>query len=408
MSEQERKDGIDWPNMNEFTWDMKGYIQEVGFLSEDMQITKRIANNIFQLDPPPPELGEEAKDNDYILETLRRKDLKWFSYFLHKYEPRLNAYIRKTLAGDDALRYDPEQFLDIKMSCVLTMLRLLPAYDMDRGAAFTTFIHDEVRDAIREYQRGNESWSFSSLSQYKKIRTAAWMQRNLQNAAEAFAQKENVSLATAKQFLAESKAVHNRDSLYVKTEEGNETLEEIQEGVSYDYIEILLHGIHAKAVRNAFYWLSAQEQHYLEARNVICMECGRAEPLSDRPTFDELGETFELKTANGAEKAYRRAVEHLALLMAEDNAIRVVTIRRKSVTKYKKKIAVAAYEYQADGDGEWGEIHFDFEAEKAEVTYVAELDTTRSHVYAQKAIEVIFDAVKTELPKEKLVAFPRY
>ena len=139
MSEQERKDGIDWPNMNEFTWDMKGYIQEVGFLSEDMQITKRIANNIFQLDPPPPELGEEAKDNDYILETLRRKDLKWFSYFLHKYEPRLNAYIRKTLAGDDALRYDPEQFLDIKMSCVLTMLRLLPAYDMDRGAAFTTF-----------------------------------------------------------------------------------------------------------------------------------------------------------------------------------------------------------------------------------------------------------------------------
>lgn len=320
----------------------------------------------------------------------------------------MNAYIRKTLVGDAALRYDPEQFLDIKMSCVLTMLRLLPAYDMDRGAAFTTFIHDEVRDAIREYQRGNESWSFSSLSQYKKIRTAAWMQRNLQNAAEAFAQKENVSLATAKQFLAEAKAVHNRESLYVKNEEGNETLEEIQEGVSYDYIEILLHGIHAKAVRNAFYRLSAQEQHYLEARNVICMECGRAEPLSDRPTFDELGETFELKTANGAEKAYRRAVEHLALLMVEDNAIRVVTIRRKSVTKHKKKIAAAAYEYQADGDGEWGEIHFDFEAEKAEVTYVAELDTTRSHVYAQKAIDVIFEAVKTELPKEKLVAFPRY
>lgn len=79
MSEQERKGGIDWPNMDEFTWDMKGYIQQVGFLSEDMQITNRIANNIFQLDPPPPELGAEAKDNDYILKTLRRKVLKWFS-----------------------------------------------------------------------------------------------------------------------------------------------------------------------------------------------------------------------------------------------------------------------------------------------------------------------------------------
>jgi len=127
-----------------------------------------------------------------------------------------------------------------------------------------------------------------------------------------------------------------------------------------------------------------------------------------RLTFDELGEQFEFTTANGAEKAYHRAVEHLALLMAEDNAIRVVTIKRKSVTRHKTKIAAATYKYQADGDGEWGEIQFDFETGKAEITYIAELDTTRSHVYAEKAMEVIFEAAKTELPKERLIAFPRY
>jgi len=78
------------------------------------------------------------------------------------------------------------------------------------------------------------------------------------------------------------------------------------------------------------------------------------------------------------------------------------------VTRRKKKIAAATYEYQADGDGEWGEIQFDFETCKAEITYIAELDTTRSHVYAEKAMEVIFEAAKTELPKERLIAFPRY
>lgn len=88
---------------------------------------------------------------------------------------------------------------------------------------------------------------------------------------------------------------------------------------------------------------------HLEQRNAICMECGKAEQLKKRLTFDEPGEKFEFTTANGAEKAYHRAVEHLALLMAEDNAIRVVTVKHKSVTRENKKIAAATYEYQADG-----------------------------------------------------------
>jgi len=94
--------------------------------------------------------------------------------------------------------------------------------------------------------------------------------------------------------------------------------------------------------------------------------------------------------------------------MAEDNAIRIVTIKRKSVTMRKKKIAAATYKYQADGDGEWGEIQFDFETGKAEITYIAELDTTRNHVYAKKVMQIIFEDYKEKLPKEKLVAFPRW
>ena len=76
---------------------MDGYFQKVGFDVEGMQITQHIAENIFQLDPPPPELSENAQPNDYILKALETKDLRYFSFFLHKIEKRLNRYIRRTL-----------------------------------------------------------------------------------------------------------------------------------------------------------------------------------------------------------------------------------------------------------------------------------------------------------------------
>ena len=138
------------------------------------------------------------------------------------------------------------------------------------------------------------------------------------------------------------------------------------------------------------------------------MTCGNLGKWSDRLTFDELGAPFNITTANGAEKAYHAALDHLARLMVEDNAIRMVTVKKIRSTSRKKKIATAIYEYQADNDGEWGEIHFDFEKRKAEIKYLAELDTTRSHVYARKAMQIIFDSYEEGIPKEKTVFFPKW
>ena len=108
--------------------------------------------------------------------------------------------------------------------------------------------------------------------------------------------------------------------------------------------------------------------------------------MSTAESFDDLGAHFELTTANGAEKAYRKAVDHLTRLLVEDNAIGAVAIKRKKVIRRKKKIAAAVYEYQADYDGEWGEIEMDFESGSGKISYVAELDTTRSHKFANKVV----------------------
>ena len=76
-----------------------------------------------------------------------------------------------------------------------------------------------------------------------------------------------------------------------------------------------------------------------------------------------------------------------------------------SSPKRKKKIAAAIYEYQADCDGEWGEISLDFENGKAEVILLADWDTVKTNKFASRAIAYLLNCENEKLPKEIMVAF---
>ena len=135
------------------------------------------------------------------------------------------------------------------------------------------------------------------------------------------------------------------------------------------------------------------------------MTCGRVSPISTRLTFEELAVLFEGSTASGAERAYRKAVDHLACLLTEAGVLHMIRLKRKSQTKRKKKIAAAAYLYQVDNDGEWGEISFDFEAGTAEIIQLAEWDTTVSKKFAKQAIYHLQTSPNHNLPKDGIMIF---
>ena len=71
----------------------------------------------------------------------------------------------------------------------------------------------------------------------------------------------------------------------------------------------------------------------------------------------------------------------------------------------EQKIAAAVYLYQADSDGEWGEIRFDFENGTAEVVKLADWDTMKSNVFARTAIRYIQSLPEVRLLKEAVVMF---
>ena len=122
-------------------------------------------------------------------------------------------------------------------------------------------------------------------------------------------------------------------------------------------------------------------------------------------TFEELAIMFEGSTASGAERAYRKAVDKLTELLVAEGALHAVRLKQKTKTKRKKKIAAAIYEYQADCDGEWGEISLDFENGKAEVILLADWDTVKTNKFASRAIAYLLNCENEKLPKETMVAF---
>ena len=364
--------------------------------------------HVYQLTPPPPELYTV---NEYIVAAQTWHDLRFFAYFLHHIEPRLNGRVSNFLLREGLDKYDPERFLDYKQNCVLAMLECLESYDPYKGAEFLTYAHHAIGNALIQCRMMEESGSFSSLDEYKRVRGIAWLYnetgKSKGEVVSEYAKKEGCSEETAEQYLTVARLNRSQVSLYViaQDEDGEETGEDVTRDDSWDYAAILWNGTQAAAVQAAFEKLTYREQRLLEERNAICMTCGRVSPISERKSFEELAVMFEGSTASGAERAYRRAVEKLTVLLVEAGTLHAIRLRRKSVKRIKKKIAAAVYEYQADCDGGWGEIQFDFENGTAVIVRLAEWDTMVSKIFAEQIMKYIRACDADNLPKKLLFAF---
>ena len=154
-------------------------------------------------------------------------------------------------------------------------------------------------------------------------------------------------------------------------------------------------GVLAEKVREAFAKLSFREQTLLEKRCAICMTCGRVEPLSERMSFDELAIKFEASSPRTAERAYNRAVEKLTLGLVELGALHAVRIERMPQDTYR---------YQADNEGDWGEFALNPDGE-LKIIALAELDTVKTHRFAEQAASYLRAHAGEKLAKKLLVAF---
>lgn len=373
--------------MPEYTWDMKEYASKYGFYTSE-NLSRREAERTLQLEPEPP---KESDLNNYIIQAQQQKDLRYLSFFLHHYEKMLNGRIYSFWRSDGNERYDPERFLDYKMTCVVAVIERFSDYDPSTGADFTTYLYPFITDALLSCRMLEESWSVDSLDQYKKIRGIAWKYRTsgeyTKKTISEYAAEKNCKQETAAEYLNAAKGIRSRQSFYVsrQDEDSEETGEDVSRDDYWDYAEILWNGIKAEAIQKAFDALDYREQTLLEKRNAICMRCGRVSPMSSRFSFEELATLFEGSGTSGAERAYHKALDKLTTILVEEGILHAVRLKRKNITR-KKEIATAIYLYQVDYDGEWGEIYFDFVNRTTEIRKLAEWDRMISKVFSKKAI----------------------
>ena len=286
--------------LNDFTWNMTGYISKYPVNPHSDGIIPYVAERIFQLEPEPPAVDSL---NEYILSALQEKNLLYFSFFLHHYEPQLNKRIKSFLGVDGGDLYDTDRFIDIKLSCREQMLQKVMDYDPTKGAEYATYIFPFIRDAMLRFRMGEEKWSVSSLTNYKMVRSMAWLYHNTKDAISEFSKKYNCDLALAEEYLKVVRGIRNQQPSYVTDEDGEETGEDVALDDTWNYTDILWNGIQAEKVQRAFEKLNYREQTLLEKRLSICMTCGRVGSWKNRPTFEELAVMFEGSTASGAERA---------------------------------------------------------------------------------------------------------
>ena len=330
-------------------------------------LTLKQAENVFRSGTPPVD-GDET-----------------FEGFLYGYEPKLNETVRKFL-GKRA--FDPETFMDYKLACAAAIFERWKNFDASKGIQFSTFVHHDVMNSLLRMRMLEETGSFSNLDEYKAARRMGALMYGAEQreAVEEFIKKRGCSEATAIRFLKIAQLMLSASPLENASEAS----------YSWDYVDVLWDGIRAEKVREAFAKLSFREQTLLEKRSAICMACGRVAPLSERASFEDLAIEFESSSPRTAERAYRRAVERLTLNLVELGELHTVCIER---------VVPGIYRYQADNDGEWGEFTLNPVTGELQVAVLAELDTTKTHRFANKAARYLKAHAGEKLPKTVLLTF---
>ena len=428
--------------LSDYSWDMTGYTSRFGYfyLSSDREnvkgLTKWQAEHIFQLTPIPPDMEDALQDMEntrridkekkneiqkqneavadaYLLRALQEKNLLFLSFFLHGYEHRLNGKVYSFIRRNGLDPYDPVLFLDMKLALQELILKKLPTYDPSRDAKFLTYIHQFIYDAFIIFRMQQECWQMKSLDTYKtKRRIAATYNANDQDktkAIEVFCSDTGYKQETAEEYLAEAIGIRARQTEVIINRDDNDTA--IVEDIIPDGMGSLPHIIHSnwfgKAIRQSFEKLPWLDQTILKARNAICDNCGGVRPMKEQYSFREISLLNGTSTDKAGELAYHAAVDRLAAQLIEDEVIRIVDLKLKKVVRRKKKNAAVTYLYQADCDGEWGEIYIDFENKYIKIERLAEWDTTVSHIYAWNGIAYVVVNRDRVFPKKKRIILHR-
>ena len=272
-------------------------------------------------------------------------------------------------------------FDDLVQAGSIGLWKAIDGYDLSSGIKFLTYAAPAVRramsDLIRQYSR-------DTIWRLRHDKTNAWKIIYLD---EELDDTENDTVET----LIASPCAKLPEQIYIE----QETAAELHEAMDA---------------------LPDRENVYVQYR--FGFADGKDHPLTETAQYFHLTESRAKSVERSAmkllkhellieipERAYVRAEDRLTKRLVSEGELHSVELRLKSQQKRGKKITAAVYEYLADCDGAWGELHYDLKGGTAEIVLLAEWDTVVSHRFAMRAFEYLQKAPTARLPEKFMLTF---
>ncbi|MDD4492947.1 MAG: hypothetical protein PHV32_01130 [Eubacteriales bacterium] len=274
---------------------------------------------IYRLTPAPP-----RKDDlqEYIELYLKEKDVIYFTWFMHYYEPTLNS-----TAMDIVQQYAMYgHFLDIKEVCVFGIIKALNSYEISSGVPFLTYktriMWEEIHEYIRSMRSGFTVESNDAYANLRKIMA-------IYNQSGKKADRQTIKKMSEEVHLSEKlvkemllSGLRNLSFVDFYKQYADEDAEGSREDVTCDYtFELCREVIHMEqhdAVFGAFDKLTYRERQIVRAHLGFCEECHAIKGEKNRPqTFYEIAIDHELSSAEAAENIYKKALEKMKNFLKE-------------------------------------------------------------------------------------------
>lgn len=367
---------------------------------------------LYRMKPAPPKMNDLQ---EYISLYCAEKDDKYLNRFFHYYEPRLNTIIMQTVQ-ENAMQ---GHFADMKQAYVFGIYKALQKYDISTGVPFLIFKEHYVKNEIDKYiSTMRTGYSVQSVDEYRTLRKAMALYAKYEykfdeETVAKIAVAIGKSVKDTKEIIrAGIDSTHYTD-FYRKyaDEDGESTAENVTIDTTSNPERQFFKQWQAEALFTAYEALDYRERSMVADHLGFCPECygiyelskdengNSVKLLRKGKAYIDLAAEHMLSSLDTAFQIVNGAYEKMLIELAIDEYIHIVELRLKFTGDNS-----VTYEYCADYNNDWGEIHYTFGEDDYDVNSYVYADKKGDFYFASAGEWIMKNANRKYIPKYMVIA----
>ena len=366
---------------------------------------------LYRMKPAPPKMDDFQK---YIALYCAEKDEKYLGWFLHYYEPRLNTAIMQTVQ-ETAMQ---GHFADLKQAYIFGICKALQKYDISTGVPFLIFKEFYVKNEIDNYIRTmRQGYSVQSVDEYRTLKKAMALYAKYEY---NFDEKTITKIAAAigkntkdtKEIIRAGVDSTHYTAFYRRyaDEDGESTAEDITSDGTSNPERLFFKRWQTDALFDAYENLDYRERTMVADHLGFCTECygiyelGKNENgktvklLRKSKAYIDLAAEHTLSSPDTAFRIVNGAYDKMLIELAIDEYIHIVELRLKSADNNS-----VTYEYCADHNNDWGEIHYTFGEDDYDVVQYVYADKKSDFFFASAGEWIVYNANRKRFAKHMII-----